>query len=226
VQYVDLNRVVSCLRTSLGLGAGDGFFEAKSSSAENDRQKEVELKYVYELSPQFSMFPTYPVPWIFWAPDENGPPPVMDQIKGTIWTLRCLVFLIDWPHNSCISSLGELEKQFPDIPARKSRGQDVHYEQSITLLRPFPHSGSFLVKARAMNAYQASKGVIMEFEQEIVDRVSGEVFAKMEGSSFRLQCEAKMLPVRPKHPLYDAEVPNRAPDFADRYRYYPFRHSS
>jgi hypothetical protein len=74
--------------TSLGLGAGDGFFDASQAKrsaveeADNEKQKEAELKYVYELHPQFSMFPCYPVPWIFWAPDESGPPPVMDQIKG------------------------------------------------------------------------------------------------------------------------------------------------
>ncbi|KAI9034552.1 HotDog domain-containing protein [Hyaloraphidium curvatum] len=161
--------------------------------------QEDELKFVYELHPDFCIVPTLFVPFIFWA--APGQSSVMDQFKD------------------------DIQARVPGLPERISRGQDVHYEQSITFHRPFPVSGTLRVQAKTVGAFQGSKGAVMEFQQRIIDAETGIVYATMEGSSVRLQAFSHALKPRPKHPIYDRPPPPGPPTFVDRFKTFKYLHT-
>jgi peroxisomal enoyl-CoA hydratase 2 len=75
----------------------------------------------------------------------------------------------------------------PDVPKFDSR-MVVHGEQAITFLKPLPPTSEgrdFEMRAKVLGVYDKGKpGSVVETENLIVDKATGEVFSRAVGMSF------------------------------------------
>lgn len=114
-----------------------------------------------EFHPDFSVFPTYSI---------------LLPFKGTE------AEIIDF-YNAQNSKRAAI----PDVPKFDSR-KVVHGEQAITFLKPLPTSSEgrqFEMKAKVLGVYDKGKpGSVVETENLLVDKASGEIYSRAVGMSF------------------------------------------
>ncbi|GAB7351435.1 hypothetical protein MBLNU459_g2101t1 [Dothideomycetes sp. NU459] len=120
-----------------------------------------ELHFLYELHPNFSVFPTYSI----LLPFKGTTPEVIDFYAA---------------QNSKRAAI-------PDVPKFDSR-RVVHGEQSISFSKPLPTSSEgkeFELRAKVIGVYDKGKpGSVVETEHLLVDKSSGDVYSRAVGSSF------------------------------------------
>ena len=121
-----------------------------------------ELHFLYELHPQFSVFPTYPIILPF---------------KGTSQEV------IDFYAAQSSSGRGSI----PGVPPLDSR-RVVDGERQIWFVKPLPTTSAgreFEVKSQVLGVYDKGKpGTVMETELTLVEKSTGEVFVRVIGSAF------------------------------------------
>ncbi|KAH8427057.1 uncharacterized protein LDX57_004775 [Aspergillus melleus] len=118
-----------------------------------------ELHFLYELHPNFAVFPTYPIILPFKLTDQ----------EVTDFYAR------------------QKSHPVPGIPAFDPK-RAVDGQRKITVLKPLPATSAgrrFELRSKVLGVYDKGKaGSVMESEQTIVDAGSGEVYSKVVSSGF------------------------------------------
>jgi len=117
-----------------------------------------ELHFLYELHPDFAVFPTYPVI----LPFKNTNQEVIDF------------------YNSQNST------PIPGVPKFDPR-RVVDGERRMTFLKPLPPTSAgktFELRSKVIGVYDKGKASVVETQQEIVDKATGEVYTRAVGSAF------------------------------------------
>ncbi|KAH8883992.1 Thioesterase/thiol ester dehydrase-isomerase [Thozetella sp. PMI_491] len=132
----------------------DALLFAKSIGATAD-----ELHFLYELHPNFAVFPTYPVI----LPFKNDTQEVIDFYAA------------------------QKANPIPGVPAFDST-RVVDGQRLIQFLKPIPTTSEgrkFEVRTKVLGVYDKGRpGSVVELQQELVDAGTGEVFTRAIGSSF------------------------------------------
>lgn len=138
-----------------------------------------ELHLLYELHPDFATFPTYPVLLGFRA---RGDTDVVDFIAR--------------------SSQG---RALPGVP-KLNYNKIVDGERYLEVLKPLPPTSSghdFELRSKCLGVYDKGKaGLVIETEQLLVDKKTGEAYTKMIGSSFAVGQGGYNGPKGPKKKSY------------------------
>jgi len=118
-----------------------------------------ELHFLFELHPDFAMFPTYPIILPF---------------KHT--------------HQEVIDFYAvQNSTSIPDVPKFDSR-RVVDGQRLMTFLKPLPPTSAgrtFELRSKVIGVYDKGKaGSVVETQQDIVDKESGESYATAVGSAF------------------------------------------
>ncbi|PKY04174.1 trimethyllysine dioxygenase TmlH [Aspergillus campestris IBT 28561] len=118
-----------------------------------------ELHFLYELHPNFAVFPTYPLIIPFKLTDQE---------------------VTDFYARSKSSPI-------PGVPQFDSR-RAVDGQRKLTVLKPLPPTSAgkkFELRSRVIGVYDKGKsGSVIETEQSIVDTQSGEVYSKTVSNGF------------------------------------------
>ncbi|CAL5867619.1 uncharacterized protein PFLUO_LOCUS1838 [Penicillium psychrofluorescens] len=118
-----------------------------------------ELHFLYELHPNFSVFPTYPLILPFKLTDQE----VTDFYARQSAT------------------------QIPGVPKLDFR-RGVDGQRKLTVLKALPPTSAgrqFELRNKVVGVYDKGKpGTVVETEQSIVDKQTGEVYSKTVGSGF------------------------------------------
>ncbi|KOS18701.1 putative enoyl-CoA hydratase 2 [Escovopsis weberi] len=118
-----------------------------------------ELHFLYELHPKFAVFPTYPVI----LPFKGNTQDVVDFYRA------------------------QNAVKIPDVPAFDYR-RVVDGQRKIEFLKPLPVSSEgrrFELRQKVLGVYDKGRpGSVLDVQQEIVDAGTGEVYARLVGSSF------------------------------------------
>ncbi|KAL2818755.1 HotDog domain-containing protein [Aspergillus cavernicola] len=117
-----------------------------------------ELHYLFELHPDFAVFPTYPVILPFKLTDQ----------EVTDFYAR---------------SKGSPIPGVPNFDARRV----VDGQRKITVFKQLPTSSAgkkFELRNKVVGVYDKGKASVVESEQSIVDVASGEVYSTINGSAF------------------------------------------
>jgi peroxisomal enoyl-CoA hydratase 2 len=137
-----------------------------------------DLHFLYELHPNFAVFPTYPIILPFKHTDQD---------------------VVDFYGRSGAEPI-------PGVPKFDSR-RVVDGERKITFLRPLPVSSAgreFEVRSKVIGVYDKGKpGSVVETQSTLVDRRSGEAYAVIQGSGFFVGQGGWGGPKGPKNPSYD-----------------------
>ncbi|KAK2749303.1 hypothetical protein FQN55_003628 [Onygenales sp. PD_40] len=118
-----------------------------------------ELHFLFELHPNFTVFPTYPI---------------------------ILPFKLQ--HTDVVDFYAQKGgNAIPGVPAFDTR-RVVDGQRKITFLKPLPVSSEgrkFELRSSVVGVYDKGKaGSVVESEQQIVDKESGEIYTKAVGSGF------------------------------------------
>ncbi|EDN96213.1 hypothetical protein SS1G_01137 [Sclerotinia sclerotiorum 1980 UF-70] len=136
-----------------------------------------ELHFLYELHPNFAVFPTYPVilresvlfPSLFYEPAN-----ISQAFKNTTQEV------IDFYAASSATPI-------PGVP-KFDYTRVLDGGRSMTFLKPLPPTSAgktFELRSKVIGVYDKGKaGTVVETQQEIVDKNSGEVYSRAVGSSF------------------------------------------
>lgn len=117
-----------------------------------------ELHFLYELHPNFSCFPTFPINLPFKQTDQD----VYDFFARALVT------------------------DVPGVPTFDPQ-RSVDGERGIEILHPIPVSSAGLdldISPRIVGVYDKGGNMIQEMEQSLVDRNSGRCYAKMTSKAF------------------------------------------
>ncbi|CAG8473564.1 7954_t:CDS:2 [Ambispora leptoticha] len=117
-----------------------------------------ELKFVYELDPNFAVFPTYPLGL---------------SLKGD---------------SNDVNSFAErvaLSASIPGFPPANSK-KIVNGQQSLEILHhPLPLEGNFEMRSKIVGVYDKGKGmVLVDKHSTLIDPKTNIVYAKLENQSF------------------------------------------
>ncbi|OQU94616.1 MaoC like domain-containing protein [Cladophialophora immunda] len=118
-----------------------------------------ELHFLYELHPKFAVFPTYPTILPFKLTDEE---------------------ITDYFARQSLPTL-------PGMPKFDSK-RGVDGQRKLTIFKSLPTSStgkSFELRSRVIGIYDKGKaGTVIETEQCIVDKRTGEIYSRAVGSAF------------------------------------------
>lgn len=118
-----------------------------------------ELHFLYELHPNFAVFPTYPILLPFKHTNQE---------------------VIDF-----YASQGAIP--IPDVPKLDAR-RVLDGQRRITFLKPFPPTSAgrtFELRNKVIGVYDKGKpGTVVVTQQDIVEKSTGESYAEMESSAF------------------------------------------
>ncbi|KAL3465618.1 HotDog domain-containing protein [Aspergillus heterothallicus] len=117
-----------------------------------------ELHFLYELHPNFSVFPTYPIILPFKLTDQE----VTDFYARSKST------------------------PIPGVPNFDAR-RVVDGQRKITVFKQLPTSSAgrkFELRSKVVGVYDKGKASVVETEQSIVDAANGEVYSTVTGSAF------------------------------------------
>ncbi|KAJ4286778.1 hypothetical protein N0V90_013030 [Kalmusia sp. IMI 367209] len=143
-----------------------------------------EIHFLYELDPNFSCFPTFPINLPFKQTDQD----VYDFFARALVT------------------------DVPGVPAFDPQ-RSVDGERGIEILQPIPVSSEGLdleISPEIVGVYDKGGNMIQEMVQSMVDSKSGKVFARMTSKAFGIGQGGYGGPAGPKTVNYTP--PNRAPD--------------
>jgi len=136
-----------------------------------------ELHFLYELHPNFSVFPTYPIILPFKHTDLD---------------------VIDFYARSAASPI-------PGVPKFDSK-RVVDGQRKIEFYKPLPvssHGRKFEIRSKVLGVYDKGKpGTVVETEQCLVDAETGEVYSRAVGSGFFIGQGGWGGPKGPKDPTY------------------------
>ncbi|TID25212.1 Thioesterase/thiol ester dehydrase-isomerase [Venturia nashicola] len=145
-----------------------------------------ELHFLYELHPQFSAFPTYPIILPFKHTD----------IEVTDFYARSSA------------------EPIPGVPKFDSK-RVVDGQRKMEFLKPLPvtsHGRKFEVRSKVLGVYDKGKpGSVVETEQLLVDAETNEVYTRAVGSGFFIGQGGWGGPKGPKDPAYPPPT-GRKPD--------------
>ncbi|KAF2398504.1 peroxisomal multifunctional enzyme type 2 [Trichodelitschia bisporula] len=137
-----------------------------------------ELNFLYELHPKFAVFPTYPIILPFKHTDID---------------------VVDFYARQAAVPI-------PGVPAFDSK-RVVDGERFIEFFKPLPPTSAgrtFEVRSKILGVYDKGKpGSVVETEQKLVDKVSGEVYSRAVGSGFFVGQGGWGGPKGPKQPSYN-----------------------
>jgi len=118
-----------------------------------------ELQFLYELHPNFQVFPTYPIVLPFKETDQE---------------------VVDFYARSSSAPI-------PGVPKLDSR-RVLDGQRLITFYKPLPTSSAgktFEVRSKVLGVYDKGKaGTVVETEQVLVDKATGEKYTRAVGSGF------------------------------------------
>ncbi|KAG9233528.1 HotDog domain-containing protein [Amylocarpus encephaloides] len=118
-----------------------------------------ELHFLFELHPDFAVFPTYPIILPFKTTSQE----VIDFYAS------------------------QAETPIPGVPKFDSR-RVVDGQRLLTFLKPFPPTSEgrkFELRTKVLGVYDKGKaGSVVETQNDIVDKESGESYARAVGSAF------------------------------------------
>jgi len=118
-----------------------------------------ELHFLYELHPDFAVFPTYPIILSFKLTNQD----VIDFYAAQAAT------------------------PIPGVPKFDSR-RVVDGQRSIIFLKPFPPTSegkTFELRSKVLGVYDKGKaGSVVETQQDIVDKKTGESYSRATSSAF------------------------------------------
>lgn len=118
-----------------------------------------ELHFLYELHPNFAVFPTYPIILPFKQTSQE---------------------VIDFYAASAATPI-------PGVPKFDAR-RVVDGQRLMTFLKPFPPTSAgrkFELRSKVLGVYDKGKpGTVVETQQDIVDTETGESYARAVGSAF------------------------------------------
>jgi len=118
-----------------------------------------ELQFLYELHPDFAVFPTYPVI----LPFKNTTQEVIDFYAA------------------------QSETPIPGVPKFDSR-RVLDGQRRMTFLKPLPTSSegrTFELRSKVIGVYDKGKaGSVVDTQQDIVDKKTGESYVRAESSAF------------------------------------------
>jgi len=118
-----------------------------------------ELHFLFELHPNFAVFPTYPIILPFKKDSQE---------------------VIDFYAAQASTSI-------PGVPKFDSR-RVVDGQRLMTFLKPLPPTSAgktFEIRSKVIGVYDKGKaGSVVETQQDLVDKASGEVYARAAGSAF------------------------------------------
>ncbi|KAF2453336.1 peroxisomal dehydratase [Lineolata rhizophorae] len=118
-----------------------------------------ELHFLYELHPKFAAFPTYPIILPFKYEDQE---------------------VIDFYGRSASTPI-------PGLPKFDNR-RVVDGERRMEFLKPLPVSSAgrrFEIRSKVLGVYDKGKpGTVIETEQVLIDKDTGEVYTRAVGSGF------------------------------------------
>jgi len=139
---------------------------------------EDELHFLYELHPNFAVFPTYAIILPFKHTDQE---------------------VVNFYGRSSAEPI-------PGVPKFDSR-RVVDGERSITFYKPLPvtsHGRKFEVRSKILGVYDKGKpGTVIETESTLVDAESGEKYSRVVGSAFFVGQGGWGGPKGPKNANYD-----------------------
>lgn len=119
-----------------------------------------ELQFLYELHPNFQVFPTYPIILPFKHTDSE----VIDFIARSSST------------------------PIPGLGFKPDQRRVVDGERRMFFYKPLPTTSAgktFELRSKVLGVYDKGKpGSVIETEQTIVDKATGEVYSKAIGSAF------------------------------------------
>lgn len=159
-----------------------------------------ELKFTYELDPEFSALPFYPV---------------VLSLKGA--SSDVVPFGVPKKNKSEEAGSGAVGGGIPGIP-KYDPNMILHGEQSIELLRPLPLEGKFTLNGKLIGVWDKGKGALLENEHSLVDE-KGNVIAKLLSGTFVRGLGGFGGEKQPKQPSYDP--PNRPADKVEEYKTSP-----
>ncbi|KAF4286769.1 hypothetical protein CNMCM8689_001898 [Aspergillus fumigatus] len=118
-----------------------------------------ELHFLYELHPNFAVFPTYPIILSFKLTDSEVTDFYARQKANPV----------------------------PGVPKFDPK-RSVDGQRKLTVLKPLPPSSAgkqFELRSKVIGVYDKGKaGSVMETEQTIVDKATGEIYTKIVSSGF------------------------------------------
>ncbi|KAF2236811.1 peroxisomal dehydratase [Viridothelium virens] len=117
-----------------------------------------ELHFLYELHPDFSVFPTYAIILPFRGTSQE----VLDFYSYS------------------------RQNPIPGVPTLDSK-RVVDGERKIEFLKPLPVSSEgrqFEIRAKVLGVYDKGKGTVVETENLLVEKGTGEVYTRATGSGF------------------------------------------
>ncbi|KAL4913342.1 HotDog domain-containing protein [Aspergillus aurantiobrunneus] len=143
-----------------------------------------ELHFLFELHPDFAVFPTYPIVLPFKLTDQE---------------------VTDFYARSQGSPI-------PGVPNFDTR-RVVDGQRKITVFKQLPTSSAgrkFELRSKVVGVYDKGKASVVETEQSIVDAQSGEVYSTVNGSGFFVGQGGWGGPKGPATPNY--QPPQKKPD--------------
>jgi len=153
-----------------------------------------ELHFLYELHPNFSVFPTYPII----LPFKGTSPEVIDFYAAS---------------QRKTPSSGSSETKLPPLDPRRV----VDGERSIQFLKPLPPTSanhSFSIRTKVLGVYDKGKpGTVVETQQELIDDTTSEIYTRAIGSAFYVGQGGWAGPKGPKTISYPPPSPPKEPDY-------------
>ncbi|KAF1814841.1 Thioesterase/thiol ester dehydrase-isomerase [Eremomyces bilateralis CBS 781.70] len=145
-----------------------------------------ELHFLYELHPEFAVFPTYPIILPFKHTNQE---------------------VIDFYARASATPI-------PGVPKLDSK-RTVDGERKMTFLKPIPTTSEgrqFEVRSKVIGVYDKGKpGTVVETESSLVDKLSGEVYTTVIGSGFYVGQGGWGGPKGPKNPTFNPPA-DKKPD--------------
>jgi len=143
-----------------------------------------ENKFTYELDPQFSPFPTYPL---------------VLPLRGGGFDVNSYAERSNLSGGSAIPGL-------PKIDLRRL----VHGEQYLEIFAPIPKEGQFTLEGKLAGVWDTGKGMILDNESTLKDK-EGKTICKMISSAFIIGGGGFNGPKKPA-PSNVVPTPKREPD--------------
>eukprot|EP00127_Corallochytrium_limacisporum_P005995 Clim_evm72s215 gene=Clim_evmTU72s215 len=122
-----------------------------------------DLRYSYELNPQFAMFPTFPVVLTF---------------KGDSFD----VVEFGSPHPTS-ARMPPKAGSIPGIPPYNP-SMALHGEQYLEVLRPLPTEADLMMTTKVLGVYDKGSGLLIDTETSLADPKTGDLLCRMVSGGF------------------------------------------
>ncbi|CAG8613398.1 11297_t:CDS:2, partial [Ambispora gerdemannii] len=146
-----------------------------------------ELRFVYELDPNFTVFPTYPL-GLSLKGDSNDVNSFAERIARSI--------------------------SIPGLPLPNPK-KVINGQQSLEILHhPLPLEGNFEMHSKIVGVYDTGKAIIIDTHHTLIDPKTNIVYAKLKNQSFMLGLGGFDGPKQKKGPIFSPPK-DKNPDVID-----------